>query len=288
MFINKHEIIEQYIKGKLSGEELIKFQNELLKDQVLQSEVALQKELINSLQQFRKLQLKQRMDNIAVTSGKSYTGLKIAASIILAGFITYGVSNFSETKTEKKLINQSISPKTQQKNEQSNNLISKNTPNQIETFEKDKIVKGNNLKPVTNAIKPIEASINNDNEFISVNVPEVDSHTSDAHISKESNIALPKGEIAQGNNNNTLKAEVIVDGIDKSKFHYKYFNGKLYLYGEFDNPYELLEWNSVEGKKLYLKYKTEYYKIKNNQTEAVKLEQISDSKLLNELRQITK
>ncbi len=286
MFINKPEIIEQYITGKLTGEELIQFQNELHKDPILQSEVALQKEIIHSVQQFRKLQLKQRMDNIAVSAGNSYTGLKVAASIVLAGLVTFGVFNYNLQQKVENFNNQSITPINNQKNEQTDNLDS--SPEIAKSNSAESLTNKESLKPVTNVIKPKELSIKNSESTVIATVPNADYHNGDEHLIKDGNVTLPKGELAQGNGDHTLKAEVIVDDLDKSRFHYKYFSGKLFLYGEFANPYELLEWNSAEGKKLFLKYNSEYYKIKDNQMEPIKLEKIMDKKLLNELRQISK
>ena len=64
---------------------------------------------------------------------------------------------------------------------------------------------------------------------------------------------------------------------------YKYFDGKLFLYGDFnEQPYEILEINGVKERKLYLFFESKYFNI--DVTDKVKeLDQIVNPKLVNEL-----
>jgi len=70
----------------------------------------------------------------------------------------------------------------------------------------------------------------------------------------------------------------------EEKFHYKYFNNKLYLYGNFDDqPYEILELNRQGKRDLYLSYKNNIYVIEENITEINQLIKLDNPMLIKEL-----
>ncbi|MEQ9307751.1 MAG: hypothetical protein RJQ14_27825, partial [Marinoscillum sp.] len=64
---------------------------------------------------------------------------------------------------------------------------------------------------------------------------------------------------------------------------YKYFDGKLFLYGDFnDNPYEILEINGTTDRRLFLFYNKAFYSIEITD-KIQELSPIGNGKLIDEL-----
>jgi len=74
---------------------------------------------------------------------------------------------------------------------------------------------------------------------------------------------------------------------DKDNFHYRYFNSKLYLYGDFNEmPYQIIELNDKGKKQLFLSHNEEVYIIKDNTTEISELRKLQDEMLKMEIQLI--
>jgi len=88
----KEEHIEAYLTGKLNAADKVALEEGMKNDPLLKSEVELQNDIIESLKNSRKIQLKNRLNNIDVsaTTGVS-SAVKIAASFITAGMIGAGI-----------------------------------------------------------------------------------------------------------------------------------------------------------------------------------------------------
>ena len=100
----------------------------------------------------------------------------------------------------------------------------------------------------------------------------------------EESIEMPSAGIAQEGliDNNVVEIETAKK--DSDMFHYQYFSGKLYLYGDFrDYPYEILELNSANGKRLFIYYNNTYYRIMDNQQEITPLGQLVDQDIIKKL-----
>jgi len=104
----------------------------------------------------------------------------------------------------------------------------------------------------------------------------------------EEDLELPESalgseeELADSN----LEIEIITNK-RKYPFHYQVIEGRLLLYGDFDEePYELLEINVNSQKKLYLFFKKQYYEIEKDTTEISPLQGVSNKSLIRELEKI--
>ena len=72
----------------------------------------------------------------------------------------------------------------------------------------------------------------------------------------------------------------------KYSFHYQFYNNKLYLYGDFDNKYEILELNTPAGISIYMFYKDKFYELQQNQEKITPLNAIRNSALMRDLKTI--
>jgi hypothetical protein len=300
------ENIEAYITNKMSAGEKYLFENELAKDPLLQNEIDLQKDIVEALKSNRKAQLKDRLNNIEVNINTStaYTGLKVAASILLAGLISFGAYNyisFNKNQSENTIgANNNIaltnSEKINSSNTRSNEVII------IESTKANKTsIIGNETKKTTTSKNqtgsgitskeagPVTPVIIESNNLTPFNAPQVnDRYDEGDGIKTDNKINMPKSDVGnafgEGSLDN-LKVQTI-----KEKSHnlfYQYYNNKLFLYGDFDSkPYEILELNTIKDKQLYLYFESNYYNLKQNQMDITSLTVIKDKETFSSLEKV--
>lgn len=286
--------IENYLEGKMSGEEMKSFESSLQKDPTLNAEFQLQKDIVNSLKEFRKAELKARLDqvNVGSYSGVS-TGLKVALTVALSASIGLGIYYFSnddtalENEIKTKQAEESIVPAIENPSleepsktiEDESNSIEEG--NGFESNESSTTIEGNEKDLAKN-----EKSATKE-EVVTVITPTViESFENDEMLEEnETEIEVPINKLENKTEEESLSAvEIESEGEYANTFHYKFYNSKLYLYGDFKNiPYELIEFNTVSGKSLYLYYQGSFYYLELNQMEVSPLQKINEEKLIEEL-----
>lgn len=276
---NKAEIIEAFIKGDLSEADKVSIESQMEQDPLFKSEVELQKDIINSLKSFRKNELKDRLNKVDVSSTSyfNYTAMKIAASLLITAFLSYGIyyyinSNSEETKVE-----------IEENNE------SKSTSNSSEVLvdgfkEPQHLAKKNTVEEKTPATKPVskpKVSKEAKENIVTPNV--IDTFEEGQSIVKE-NIVTNSSESGTLTASKISDIEISHEETGNSQLMYKYLNKKLYLYGDFSqSPYELLELNSNAGKALFLYHNNRYYQLVDGQKNVTSLKSLSDSIVIKEL-----
>ena len=290
--------IENYLEGNMSGDEMKAFEASLQTDPALKAEFQLQQDIVNSLKAYRKAELKSRLDQVNVGSySGNLTGLKIAFTAAITAAVGLGVyyiatqepdNTTSEIQLEEKI---EISP-LQIESAPENAPTKTNAEHIIPLEEVEKIEETAKAPSETlEAKKPEEAKVaekspSKTEKTVEVVKPKVIEHFEDEHP-EESNTTLEAPK-------NKLEESVVADGLSTveieskgdhtNSFHYKFYNNKLYLYGDFKNiPYEIIEFNTVSGKSLYLYYQGSYYYLELNQMEMTPLPKINEEKLIEEL-----
>lgn len=104
----------------------------------------------------------------------------------------------------------------------------------------------------------------------------------------EEELELPETSLGTDEKPIESKFEIeIITNKRKYPFHYQVDSGRLLLYGDFDEePYELLEINVNEEKKLYLYFKDQYYEIEESAAEITPLQKVSSKSMINELEKL--
>lgn len=280
-------IVENYLSGGMSSSDKLSFENEVTNNSYLQAELNHQTELIKGIQQFRKLELKSRLASINVNPTligivSQSTALKsaiISASAVLIATGAYFY--FDSPKTNFKL--EHINPISEYK------LVADNVPEAINELDPVEINKKEIKPELTQKIE--ETAKASKTEIVKVQTPDFSVPNSPDPSDSES---LPATEEILKNKSNGLEALTDVDKaskvevqniIDKKyKFHYQYLEGKLYLYGKFnEGPYEIIEINGREGKNIFFFYQGRYHKIKRNTSDVTRFEMITDLALIKEL-----
>lgn len=314
---HSEEFVEAYLENKLSISEKTLFESEMAKDPLLQNEVSLQKDIINSLKEHRKAQLKQRLNNIEVSSGASYAGLKAAASVLLTALIGAGAYIVFFNNNTVSDQNTNTAPSTQEqviaKQNNGNTTASLNegpTDNQNNTIVFDNKNVTNSADKNNQLINSKNTSANQESKQVADNILEeekgnvtmkrrvitppafsnlnIKENFDEQEITKsDANGVLPQEEISKNANQSVDKVEIKVINKSKKDLSYQFYSSKLFLYGDFNSvPYEIVEFNSAKSHSIYLYYQGDYYELKQNQTKITPLKVVNDKDLIKQLNHL--
>lgn len=291
------ELIEAYLSQSLPEKERILFEQALTQDPALHQEFLFQKELQEGIQEYRRSELKGRLDQINPQTGWYPWGqaglLKIGAAITglaLIGSVFYfwpadteypafpnlanidlidqeAIADLQPAPAEVEIIEETmtipVTPQPEGKPAADKTITTANEePAPVKEDAAEEKV------PVTEVIKP---NIVADFDETDPNTELSEPGGSPASVESEK-----IGEI------NTVEVTTMED--KKYDFHYQFYNNKLFLFGEFHKvPYEILELNHLSGKTHYLYYKGTYYMISENVQEVAPLVPIEDEQLIKDL-----
>ncbi len=266
-----------------SSEQYI-FEDQLSSDPLLKGEFDHQNEIVNGLKEFRKTELKSRLNNISVgpgilgvlTQAATMKSLSYVVTAVLMGTGTYYYLNSSSKQHITEIL--SVQPRLefllpginyQKRNSDLDYRYSQkrnSSPTILESKEEEEIVAG---------VKEIDFY-----------VPEVNDESSNEYESEpeqilEKAVSRTKNFVAAGEFNKVDVENVVSNSY---KFHYKLDNNKLYLYGRFEaSPYEIIEINSFQSKKLFFFYNGDYFELNQNIEGISPLNKIENSNLIDEL-----
>ncbi len=274
------ELIDDYVRGRLEGQEKEAFEQQLQADPSLQGEVTLQQHLVEGIRKARISELKTMLNQVPIT-GAMQVGAGFSAGQIAAGVITSAVvvtstlfyfqpwksNSNSEVKIEKPVVENTTPAKTEV------------TSPEVKTEENKTIVaepkKKETKKAVTSSTKKARPDIQV--------IDPTDELTSN-----------PSGEVKAKTDKDlgaVSESRIEVETIDSNKeysFHYQFNQGKLTLYGKFDKGlYEIIEVNGA-AHSVFLYYKDNYYKLNEKETSITPLTPIRDGQLIKKLRDYRK
>ncbi|WP_420318406.1 hypothetical protein [Ekhidna sp.] len=297
---NLQEQIEKYHLGQMSESELASFEKQLNSDPSLKAESDLQADIINGLKGHRKLELKSRMDAINVgPTWVEFIGqsalMKSMGGVIVASVIGTGIYFLGER--DESITNSNpieISAPTPASEEYVWELGQDEAVNAENSLEKPE------LKPQTTDSKNIDntqlvevsspdqeevqvAKENGDVFKPSVDAPQVDDIEEETKFKASNLDELPETvETAESEEPIDVETQNSRSNIIK----YKYFDGKLFLNGDFDKaPYEILEINSASGRRIYVYYLGTYYQV-GTTDKLIELPAVKDQDVIKELKLI--
>jgi hypothetical protein len=283
--------IEAYLTGKLNAADKLTLEEGMRKDPLLKNEVDLQNDIIESLKNSRKIQLKNRLNNIDVTTTSTgvSSAVKIAASFITVGIIGAGVYYMTVVSSkDKQKENVTV---VMNENLQAPDLKEENIKNtSATTLQKDAVnntnkVNQNNSASNTGTSKENKSSKNSQNVVAHANVPNgIIADTESDRINRDATVDVPNGSIGETSVGKAENVDVNISDKNKKDFSYQYYSNKLFLYGDFnDQPYNLFEVNTPKSKQLYLYYDGKYYELKSHQNKVTRLKEVKDSSVLKHL-----
>jgi hypothetical protein len=277
--MSNFELIDDYLTNRLNELDRKSFEKQMASDPALKAGVELQREIIQGLKAARIAELKAILNKVPIANPTIFfSPLRIAAGLIGTAVLATGLYLYSE------------------KNGNFN-------PNQISSSLVDSIRQSEQ----NNSEVQVDSLVNNANDDIKIDrkAENSDTKNNDVHVNenpKESKPAIdlldPTDDLTENNNDKVLEnsaaivpaitiasIEVSVNSAErKYKSHYQFVNGKLVLYGNFDNGlYEIIEVNGQASRSLFLYYKTIYYLLDESKKEITLLKEISDPVLLQKL-----
>lgn len=286
---NYSDLISSYLDRELSPNEEHEFHSMLQTDPLLKSEFELQQDIINGIKNYRRIQLKQRLNYIEIKPDlfNHFINYKIASSIIIASLLSAGSYFFFQTQNTNSgpeiadeyiinlenevVIDNYIPDKPEPKVKVINNLVAEKNEGISKPESKEKVRSKEKTKaPVAkNEVQVIKPNILFD--------------FGDEDISSPNDKTVSKTIEAERNNNiHNIEIENKVE--PKYQFHYQFFNNKLFLYGDFSNtPYEILELHTKKEKKIYLYHEGTYYYIRKNKERITPMEAVTHQRLIKDL-----
>jgi len=304
--ITHPDFIDAYLKQKLSEAETIAFEKRMQRDPLLQNEVNLQREIVASLSDVRKAELKARLDAIPVDGPVAWygmSGVKWTAAAITA--ITLGVSAYLYFSPEDEMLHQPnvsiventipVEPEAKVEKPVPNEEFAETDENQSEN---DAVVEEKTALAHAKDKNALQAEQNNTIAASSdkeqkeeVKLPEivrpniVADFDDDFQAKEYDDVEVPEKGVGEVENVSAPAIGIENEIIDGYDFHYSYKDNKLFLYGDFkDIPYEILALNTAESTRLFLKYDSSFYRINQSQTEIIPLEPIKNQDLIRELK----
>ena len=281
---NYSELIDTYLAGGMSESARIAFKEALQKDPLLQSEFQLQQSIVDGIKDFRKAELKAMLNNVEV--GGAFSTFKIAAGIgaLLIGGLSFYYFNADKTESIAELpIPTKIEEATPTASDE--NLT-------VTTEEIEPIVVVNseiNEDEVVVAVKKSKIIKSKAKEVSAVQLPTViEDFNDDENPQLSEQLTLPNDNLNKNSETTLAKTEVKQIMDSKYSFHYQFVNNKLFLYGNFDKKYEILELNSPNGISIYMFYDGYFYGIAQQKKKITPLTKIEDPNLIDDLMTIKK
>jgi hypothetical protein len=286
-------LLDGFFEGTLSTSEESTLMNRLATDADLKSEFEFQKDIINTIKESRKLELKSRLDNISIKWYDNISnGWKVAATATIVTVSTLTAYYFIDMQEEfgnridlaqNEILVDAFDTEVADIPQKPHAIVNEN-------IEKSKTIE--NTEQVKEAVtqetvihESADQVVANTDRTVEVIVPdviedfeEVDNMELENVSSGDINTMTPSRE--------DLHSSVEINTVlhKKYNFHYNFSHGTLTLYGNFEDvPYEILEINSTSGKSFYLNYKDNFYNIISTNN-IIPLQPVTNESLINELK----
>ncbi|WP_018342967.1 hypothetical protein [Cytophaga aurantiaca] len=296
------ETIDSFLRGDLNSAETAAFNKAVSADPKLQQEVSIQKDIIDSVKQYRHQQLKNRMNAIEVKPvGFGFLGspyVKLAASVAIVALIVGSFSLFnkgnegSTVAVESNTIDDNTSATAANTEIESPVVSSSQTTSGSETpsVAADQkttatSVIPNNTKAVSGSSKKSKSQ-NNASDVAHTDLSEEPLDTDNAIDGINDNFDMPA--MNHGGNTSTISSpQIKVSIVKENNLGYRFFNNQLFLHGNFSNStYELFELNNKPSKQLFLYFENNYYELIQGKTKVTSLKPITDKAILLQLTQL--
>ncbi len=274
------ELLDDYLSNRLNEQDRQAFEQKLEADPELKKEMQLQQSLVESIRQARVAELKTMLNNIPVASisgGQTALFTKVISSVVVVGIISTAVYFYFD-KAE--------TPETTTIAEQSE---PSETPETVAIPEPENAPEENSVVDEPDEPQVIEKNASEKKVAPSADQkPKLDLFTPEEEVANDPILQHEREQLAIISEAFvTSSIEVETDANNrKYNFHYLFRNGKLILYGSFEeNLYEILEFISQDKRTVFLYYKSSYYLLDVKKDTPTELVAIRDPKLIQKLKE---
>ena len=298
MELQRQNLIDQYLRGDLSGDQLASFQDLMNMDPSFKEEVLFEQHIQDGIVQYRKAELKSRLNSIDVApewygigsigSSALIKTIGGAIAVVLIGALGFYALNDNGTS------NDLTSTETYVTGEYLPEIA------EVPVIRVPEIEESMDLEEVSDLVTPAERPMvreTNQAELVTImeeTQQEDDEFNPQVSLPKLSDVdseeAIATGEVVVPEVSTSDEIETEDTPLDvktvsrrSETIKYKYFDGKLFLYGDFgQEPYEILEINSIDKRNIYVYHGGNYYVVRVTD-KVEELPQINSPKLREEL-----
>ena len=308
-----YKMIDDYLTGKLSPEESGRFMEHLEQDPALKEEFLMQKDMVHSLQNHRRAELKNRLNQIEVGTGYSVPSaltLKFIAGTALVavlGIGTYFALDFSEAEPAKVPVELSIQepaskpateiPATKEietppaaieqekENIPSKAEVAKAASNKpAEENESPKAIQPKTSPKENKEVKPASETANSAANAEVVKPEVITFFEEQDPTGGVPLVEAPEDKLKNARKFDSQNIEVSTKTDRRYPFHYMFFENQLNIYGDFSKvPYEVLEVNTETHATYFLYHNGNYYELNPNQRKITRLKELTNERLIQEL-----
>ena len=279
--MNYSEQIDAYFDRRMSPEEMEAFEAKVQQDPLLEKEFLFQKEIVDSIKDLRRVELKTRLDSIDVTAigASTITAGKLISGILIVGGLSIGTwfvidRSGSESLPEETPV-ETVEPE-----------VSTPVMDEVEK-ESEPVAEENVESSEIVADEPVEEAeeVASEEDF-ELSQPEVieDIDLAEDNSAVEETPDQPVDLMSSAGTLTEADIEVETRTRRRYPFHYQFESGGLILYGEFDkSPYEILEAKTDSGIELFMFYDKQFYYLDKDKNEVTALEPVKDQELIKQL-----
>ena len=275
------ELLDDYLSNRLNGEDKLDFEKKLEADPELARELKIQQNLVEGIRKVRTTELKSMLNNIPVTgvqTGAESMLTKTGTWIVVVGivatsayFLFFDKNEVAEPVQEPVTIEQEKVEPTQ--------------PATVETAEPE-------TAPITEPVKE-ESVVESEKETTTAPTtqakqPVLDVYDPTQEVTDEATLKHEREQL-EIISKAFVTSSIVVETDNSNRkytFHYMFKEGKLILFGAFEEHlYEILEFISEEKRTVVLFYKTNYYLLDIDKATPSLLSPIRDQALLKKLKE---
>jgi hypothetical protein len=297
------ELLDDYLTNRMSEQDRSAFEQKIEADPDLQHEYALQKRLIRGIQDARVAELKSMLNNVSVPANATGNALasKIIGGAVIAIIIAaagYWYFDHQGTKASEpdtlsgKELPLKEEPAIQEARPENKTAEEQESPAAVDKpaveADKNQTSAGTEQSKPSLARKPdpLGAPGEKTAEQKAVDGPVLDVFAPESQRDTESQ---PNGQTENQSATAADNSSLIVETDRENRrytFHYQFREGKLILYGPFEqNLYEIMEFFAGEKRTVFLYYKDQYYLLEEANSQVRPLASITDPALLKKLKE---
>jgi len=275
-------LFDNYFQGKMDPAEQAEFEIQLHNDPLMQGEFELQKDIVNAIQESRRQDIKARLDQIKVGGPQPFNFVNIAASVTLATIVSVGSYLYFSNMADSDVTKVELTPKVEQ-SYQLDDMMPSIPEVMVDRKETEEILALEQTPQVTinnevKAIEPVAVIVPN------IEMPSVPENFEDVNSLEIEDDLANNTQGFENIRNSEVPSFEIENKFKEDLFHYQFYDGKLYLYGDFKNtPYNIIELKSDNKRRVFLNHLNTYYLLSLTQKEMAPLVEIKDSTLIKEL-----
>lgn len=274
------KLLDDYLANRMGEQDRTTFEQRLEADPDLQHEYALQKQLIQGIREARIAELKAMLNNVPVSPANS--GNATASKIAIGAVATVAIAVAAYWFLREDATPQPVEARTEQPAPVEEPVVPQTTTEEPEQPHRE---------PPRVAQQPVETDKNQTSAGTEHSKPSLARRPSPLSAPTDRAPDAPDATPDTGNDlaiPNSTSISVKTDrGTSRYTFHYQFREGKLFLFGPFDEaPYKVVELSADGRRTAFLFYQDSYYELTPTGEEIKPLTPVTDEGQIRKLDEV--